>query len=103
MDFRQVLPGTLASKANIDRSKSSGGKDPESLRRACQDFESIFLTYLLKTMRKTVPKTEFSLSGLSGDTYLSMMDEEIARAVSKGPGIGLASAIYRQINLNKKS
>jgi len=75
---------------------------PDSLRQACQEFESVFTAYLLKSMRKTVPKAESALDGLdagfSKDIYLSMMDEEIARAVSRGPGIGLAEALYRQLS-----
>ena len=102
MDLSQISPGTLALKANVARSSSElEGSDSESLRRACQEFESVFLTYLLKTMRSTVPKTEHSLSDPSGDMYLSMMDEELARAASRGPGIGLATAMYRQLSQDK--
>lgn len=74
------------------------GKDEDiKLRQTCQDFESVFIAYLLKSMRKTVPKTEFINGGLSQDIYISMMDEEVARAVARGPGIGLAEILYRQL------
>ena len=102
MDLSQISPGTLALNAKATRSSSElEGSGSEPLRRACQEFESVFLTYLLKTMRNTIPKTEHSLSGTSGDMYMSMMDEELARAASRGPGIGLATAMYRQLSQNK--
>lgn len=102
MSFQRMLPMALTpklNKVNIERPSSDvkpQGIDP--LHRACEDFESVFVAYLLKSMRKTVPKTELMNGGMSDDIYLSMMDDEIARAVAKGPGIGLAAAIYRQLS-----
>ena len=72
-------------------------KIDKNLYQACQDFESIFIAYMLKNMRKTVPKTDFIQDKTTYDIYTSMMDDEIANAVAKGQGIGLADAIYRQI------
>lgn len=98
MNFQRISP-TAAAEVKTERSSSevkAEGTDP--LYQACQDFESVFVSYLLKSMRKTVPKTDLMNGGTQGDMYLSMMDDEIARAVTKGPGIGLAAAIYRQLN-----
>lgn len=82
------------------------------LRRACQEFEALFTAYLLKSMRRTV-SLEASLGSpsarksghthgwgdsFSRDVYSSMMDEEVAAYVARGPGIGLAEALYRQLN-----
>lgn len=102
MDLHQVLPGALGLKTNAGRSlPGPETEDKKSLYRACQDFESVFVAYLLKSMRKTVPRAEFMDGGLREDMYLSMMDEEIARVVARGPGIGLAAAIYRQLSQDK--
>jgi len=102
MDFQRVLSAGSVSRVNTGRKAlESGAGDSESLRKACQDFESVFITYLLKSMRKTVPKTEFTGGGPNKDMYLSMMDEEIAKAVARGPGIGLAASIYQQFNQNR--
>lgn len=99
MDFQRILPMVSTAKVNVGRSLLELKiDDTDSLRQACEDFESVFVAYLLKSMRKTVPKSELMNGGLSQDTYQSMMDDEIARAVAKGPGIGLAAAIYRQLN-----
>lgn len=73
------------------------------IREICQEFESVFISYLLKGMRKTIPDSEFSGKGFSREIYTSMMDEEIAHSISKGPGVGLADVLYRQFMENKKS
>ncbi len=102
MNLQRVSPEAIALKVNAGRSSSKlKGEDTESLYRACQDFESVFISYLLKSMRKTVPRAESMNDGSRQDMYLSMMDDEIARAVAKGPGIGLAASIYRQLNQSK--
>lgn len=102
MDFQRILPMASTPKVNIERTSSKlKTEGADTLRQACEDFESVFVAYLLKSMRKTVPKTELMNGGMSNDIYLSMMDDEIARAVAKGPGIGLAAAIYRQLSQAK--
>ena len=104
MDLQRVLTDAPVSKVDIGHSSPKlRTEGTESLYRACQDFESVFVAYLFKSMRKTVPKSEFTGGGSRGDMYLSMMDDEIARAVAKGPGIGLAASIYRQLSQSKKT
>ena len=100
MTLQQTLLGMLTPKTTqgISQPKSS---DSDALRAACKEFESVFIAYLMKNMRKTVPKTESLSGGLSQDVYMSMMDEQVARVVAKGPGIGLAASIYRQFSQDK--
>jgi len=102
--------GAFASGIDSKRPKAittgSSIQDQESLRRICQEFESVFTAYLLKSMRRTIPKNEWATggsnsNGFSKDVYLSMMDENIASAVSKSNGIGLAAVLYRQLSQGK--
>ncbi len=37
--------------------RSSTGDDPRKLKEACSELESLFVFYLLKEMRSTVPKS----------------------------------------------
>ncbi len=82
---------------NIKMVEKNKISSDENLRQVCQDFESIFISYMLKSMRKTIPKTDLIQDKTSYDIYTSMMDDEIANAIAKGQGIGLADAIYRQL------
>lgn len=69
--------------------------DLQALRRACKDFESIFVYTLLKTMRATLPKPEGA--GTSREFYTSMGDLEVARAIAHGRGIGVADLLFEQL------
>ena len=73
--------------------------DLPTLHQACQRLESVFISYLLESMRKTVPETN---KGVHKSIYTSMMDTGIARVVAEGPGIGLASVLYRQLSQGER-
>ncbi len=51
------------------------------LKKATQEFEAVFIGYMLKVMRSTVePADDEEGSALGKDVYLSMFDQEIALA-----------------------
>lgn len=72
------------------------GVDVEGIGRAAQQFESFFLASLFKTMRQTVPKDGLFEQGFSSEVYTEMLDQEYARSLSEGGGIGLADVLERQ-------
>jgi len=65
------------------------------LERACTEFESIFITYILKSMR--TPIVEDGLFGKSNEARIvqSMFDENLALGVAKGGGMGLGRMLFR--------
>ena len=67
-----------------------------TLKEACQDFESIFLYFLLKQMRSTVPKTGFISGGKAEEVFQQMLDEELAKEMAKAGGIGLGKMLEEQ-------
>lgn len=67
------------------------------LRRAARDFEAIFVNQLLRTMRATVPRGGLFPASAGRGLYEGLMDEELARAVSRGRGIGLADLLVREL------
>jgi len=73
------------------------GVDEEKLKKACADFEAIFINYMMKTMRDTIPKS--GLNKLPGkDIYDSMVDQKVAQDLAeKKGGIGLQEMLLRQL------
>jgi flagellar protein FlgJ len=72
----------------IDRSQVN----PEILK-AAEGMESLFIDYMLKVMRQTVPKNEMDLESPATDLYRGMLDTEFAEKVSHQGGVGLADQI----------
>jgi Rod binding domain-containing protein len=76
--------------------------DRKKLKKAAQEFESVFLNQMLEEMDKTIQRDENGiLGGGSSEGYFrSMLNQEIARSMSTktgGSGFGLAEAIYKQM------
>jgi flagellar protein FlgJ len=80
----------------IDRSKVN----PEVLK-AAEGMEAMFLDYLMKVMRETVPKNDMDLESPATNIYRSMMDSEIAQKAAHRGGIGLAEQIIAYLDSNR--
>jgi Rod binding domain-containing protein len=69
------------------------------LKKATKEFESFFMYYMLKTMRRTVPEdspaetTGFS-GGLGKDTFDQMFDMELAQHVVQGGPGSISDMLY---------
>ncbi|MFZ0483348.1 MAG: rod-binding protein [Desulfobacterales bacterium] len=77
---------------------SSNDVRQERLENACSEFESIFITYMLKSMRTAV--TEDGLLGNTNESKIirSMFDENLALGMAKGKGMGLGKMLFESLN-----
>ena len=66
------------------------------LKSICAEFESIFTTYLLKSMRSAF--VEEGIMGSSHETKImnAMFDENLALETAKGGGIGLGDILFER-------
>lgn len=90
-------------RERVENPKSKYYQIPNSdedteLKKACREFESLFVYYLLKVMRESVPKSRFLGEGLEGEYYQGLFDMEVARKLSLTRGIGLAEMLYRDLS-----
>jgi flagellar protein FlgJ len=75
--------------------KTDGRK---ALRGAAQQFESLFINMMLKSMREATSSVGDSLTGGNEmELYQSMYDQQIATQMSKGKGLGLADLLVQQL------
>jgi soluble lytic murein transglycosylase-like protein len=73
-------------------------KSKVRLQHAVQDFESVFVGYLLKTMRQSVPKAEGEdEGGFGGEMMESVFDAELAKHISRNSSLGLAEMMYKKL------
>ncbi len=86
------------STGKIDRVEESARRG--ELLRASQEFESYFLSYLMKVMRETVPKGELTANPM-GDMYYSFYDEEIGKRAAQAGGIGLSAYVLDTVARNE--
>ena len=89
----QALSPSISAKAESGRDREDA-----KLREACQDLESVFTGYLLKSMRSTVDTTDLFGSEKEESVFRDMLDDEVAKAASRQKGTGLAEMLYRQLS-----
>ena len=87
----------LASLNSI--TKMGQTEEAEALKQVAQQFESMFVTMMLKSMRdaNSVFEQDNPLNSNESKFYRQMFDDQLALSMSQGKGIGLADSIYRQL------
>lgn len=96
MDF-QIDPRIVASHGTQSTTDKKT-KDLASLRKSSQEFEALLLTEMLKSMRKAVPESGLFEKDTSTEIFRDMLDSETVKAASRGKGLGIADAIYKQMS-----
>lgn len=87
----------LASAGNLSALKQAAAKNsPQALRAAAKQFESLFVSMVLKSMQKANFKDPLFGSS-QGNLYQDMYDDQIAAEISKGKGLGLADMLVQQL------
>ena len=81
-------PGPRPGEKKIDR---------EKLKKACTDFEALFVARMLKQMRQTIPQNGLLGNGPGKEVYQGFMDQELAKKISQRGGVGLGEKLYRQV------
>lgn len=72
-------------------------QDDAQLRKACQQFEEMFVRMMMKNMRRTVEDSGLVENSFARNTYQEMLDSEMAKESSKGSGIGIAQVMYDRL------
>ena len=65
-------------------------------RAAAESFESVFLFEVMQSMYADIKPGAFG-GGNEENMYRSMMNEEVAKSISRQGGVGIADSIYREI------
>jgi len=82
----------LKSKSNRD--------DPEALKKIAKDFEQIFLSMMLKSMRdaNAVLSKDNFLNSTQVQFFEEMRDEQLSLEMAHEGGIGLADVLVKQLS-----
>lgn len=91
-------PRLLISQASSpEKPERQSGNNPEQLRRSCQEFEAIMVQAMLKSMRASVPDGGLLPKGNDQQIFQDLMDQKIAIEMSRKEGMGIADALFRQL------
>lgn len=96
MDPVYMDPGTLLPSGQLRNSHNplivqDVMKERQKLIEAGKQFESFFVSHLLKVMRETVPQG--AIANKQGAYFHSFYDEEIGRRAAESGGLGIARMV----------
>lgn len=68
------------------------------LREACAGFEAMMIRQMLTLARQSEPEGGLIDGGYGEEMFRSMHDDQLAQRMASGKGIGIGSALYRQLS-----
>ncbi len=78
----------------------SQAKEEAKLQEACQQFEEMFLTQMMKQMRRSAPKGGLFKESQAQKQFEGMLDQERAKSWADNGGIGMAQMLFEQMKQN---
>jgi flagellar protein FlgJ len=90
----------VGADAATARAAKAGQVDPKEmaqLRKVSQDFESLFLSYMMKVGRQSGAKGGFWGQTEGEQIFTEMRDDELAKHMAKAGGIGLSKLLVEQL------
>ncbi len=99
MDASKIVnKETTGATTKSQTATSDDAVRDKKLRKACRDFEAIFLSNLFKEMRQTIPRSGLLPSAPGKETFQMMFDQKVAEDLSgRGEGMGLQKMLYEQL------
>ena len=92
------IPNLGRSVKNGRTASGQGRGEEAALRRAAEQFESLFIRQMLKAMRSTA-KDPLLGDGTAGHVVQSMFDDNLAeRIAEQGGGLGFADYLLQGLN-----
>ncbi|MBJ6801201.1 rod-binding protein [Geomonas propionica] len=91
------IPDNALPVTDLRAQKSAREQNPEQIKKVAREFEAMFVSMMLKSMRDTVGKDTLTGGGKGEETFRSLLDQEYANAAVQGGGIGLAQTIEREL------
>ncbi len=76
---------------------ATGSQRQVELKEAAQEFESLFVSYLMKVMRETIEESGLTEGGLGKDIYTELFDQEVSRSISRHGALGISDLLLKNL------
>lgn len=83
--LQTTIPSAIANKENAE------------IRAVANDFESLFVNYMLKVMKDNVNRSDLLPEAPGRKVYESMLDEEYAKTISEKKQFGISDMVYNYL------
>ncbi len=91
-----ALPGAPLPMNTSASATPQHSQEAEALRRAAQEFESVFLSEMLGPMFEGIDTEGLGGGGMGEQIFRPMLIERYAEAIGRAGGVGIADAVVRE-------
>ncbi len=92
---------TLSPLTALPRSPDPSPREPDEqakLAEATRQFEAVLLRQILQQARQTVIRSKITEPSPGSDIYQDLVNTQMADAMSRSGGLGLAATLQRQLS-----
>jgi peptidoglycan hydrolase FlgJ len=93
-----ALPGAPLPLSTVARNTNRPNADvPDEIRRAAEEFESVFLSEMLAPMFESLDTDGLGGGGTGEQIFRPMLVERYAESIARAGGVGIADSIMREL------
>lgn len=78
-------------------------KFESELKAASQEFEAVFIAYLLKVMRDTIEESGLMDGGFGKSIYTELFDQEVSLTIARRGMLGISGLLYQNLSSGTES
>ncbi len=96
---------SMINAAKIESSKNIlkfNPNSPKELQKATEDFEAVLLNMVLKSMWKTIQKSDLFEKNNSTQIYEGLMLSSLSEEMARNGGMGISKVLYKQLSKEHK-
>ena len=91
-----ALPGAPLPMSTAARATPQQTQEADALRRAAEEFESVFLSEMLGPMFEGLDTEGLGGGGMGEQIFRPMLIERYAEAIGRAGGVGIADSVVRE-------
>ena len=98
MPFISLASAELNAKPLLKGEAASEGREDRAIRRAAMEFEALFLKQLTAALNPSEEDSDSLFGSNEGGFYKQMFSEQLATAMARNGGVGLADVIAERLS-----
>ena len=91
-----ALPGAPLPMSTAARPTPQQTQEADAMRRAAEEFESVFLSEMLGPMFEGIDTEGLGGGGMGEQIFRPMLIERYAEAIGRAGGVGIADSVVRE-------
>lgn len=96
-NLSQVRHGVLNQVQDAAGTTGKNQRSQDELKKTAQDFEAVFVNFLLKAMWKTIPDSGLYDESNATDAYTDIMQSALSEEITRMGGLGIAQKLYEEM------